>query len=245
MPFEILIKTFLRPKCLRRLIRSIRAYYPDVTIRICDDAGGEEIKGKNIHFHRLPFMSGLAMGKNYMVSKCEAPYFITMDDDYIVIKETDLGTLHRVISSDTDIAVVAGRVKEFTGVIRYGMGHLKVEYDEVKGRKITRYYYGDNAPKVEIKDVVCVPCRMTPQLIMGDKRLWELHNIKWRDELKRAEHLPFFLDLPHNMVRCYVVPDVLIGHMPFKYLEYAKYKNNMLYHNMVYEHKIAYKVVYK
>jgi len=246
--YEILVKTFLRFPCVKRLIRSIRTYYPDITIRICDDGNGEEIKGERIIYHRLPYYSGLAVGKNFLVQKCETPYFITMDDDFIVIKETDLNKLHKIISSSDNIAIASGRIKEFNKdmeeYIRYGAGHLEVTYSEKEGRKITRYYYGDNAPKETVNEIECIPCRITPQLIMGNKALWRKYNIKWRDELKRAEHLPFFLDLPLQ-VKCYVVPEVMIGHMPFKSKEYAKYKDNNIYHKMIYERKISYKVLYQ
>lgn len=238
--YEILIKSFLRPDCVKRLIESIRKFYPDVTVRVCDDGDLKEVDGAILH--KLPFYSGLAVGKNYLVQQVKTPYFVLLDDDFIVTSETDLDKLRKIAYSATDIAVVAGQIRE-NGEIKVGRGHLEVDYSEKYGRRLTRYYYGNMAPKISIAGTICIPCRMTSQIIMGNKELWNRYNIKWRDELKRAEHYVFFLDLP-KQVRCYCVPEVIVDHKPDRSEKYDKYRNNDLYHRMTQERVMVFKSIY-
>lgn len=245
MQFEILIKTFLRPKCLKRLIDSIKKYYPEVVIRVCDD-GNYSYKPEGVEYYKLPFFSGLAVGRNYLVSKVKAPYFVFMDDDHVITKETDLDKFYKVITSANDIGIVGGRIREgyHNNDLRYGIGHLEVTYSEDKGRETTRYYYGLNAPTSIINGVTVISCRIVPQVMMCSKSLFDKYNIHWRDELKRAEHLPFFIDYPHQL-KCYGVPSVVFLHKPDIPNEYKKYKDLDLYHRMVYERKMKYEVLYK
>jgi len=79
MPIEILIKSFLRPECVMRLVNSIRQFYPHIVIRICDDGYLEYCPSAIIY--KLPFYSGLAVGKNYLISLCETPYLLHFSGD--------------------------------------------------------------------------------------------------------------------------------------------------------------------
>lgn len=242
MEFEILIKSFLRPDCLKRAVASIRKFYPNVLIRICDDGHLDKFEGDNIVFYKLPFYSGASVGRNFLVSKVEKPYFLMMDDDMIFTEDTSLHKVLRVLSSSRDIGVVGGRVRE-NGTIRLGVGRLEVDYTEKYGRRITRYYYGDKTPTGRINDIEVISCRMLPAMYMCKKALFNVYNIKWRDELKRSAHYPFFLDLPLQ-IRVFCASEVIIDHKPETNPEYDKYKKNNIYYRMICERIVIYKTIY-
>jgi len=242
MPIEILIKSFLRPECVMRLVNSIRQFYPHIVIRICDDGYLEYCPSAIIY--KLPFYSGLAVGKNYLISLCETPYFVLCDDDFIFTKYTDLKKMLAVISSANDIAVVGGQISNKKGSIKLGYGHIEVSYNEKQGRVLTRYYYGKNAPSEMINGINCISCRMLSSFIMGSKEVWKKNNIKWRDELKRADHIPFYLDLPLN-VKCYSIPDIIIDHRHNTNSAYDKYREDKIYHRMVGERITNYRTIYE
>ncbi len=239
---EILVKSFLRPSCVERLVRSIRRYYPKITIRVCDDGNLDYLH--DVILHKLPFYSGLSVGRNFLLSKVETPYFVMCDDDWVFTKDTKLEKLYAVISAFDDVGIVGGMIQLPDGNLREGFGHLEVTYSEKEGRKLTRYYYGNKATSVSIKGVKCYPCRMTSNFFMGNTQLFRDFNVHWRDELKRNEHLPFFLDFP-PLLKIFAVPEVSIRHEHRTNKRYQKYKDNNLYWRMVCERKIVFKRLYE
>lgn len=93
----ILIKTFERPLCVAALISSIRKFYPDASILVCDDSretlypdGCEPIEG--VTWLTLPYENGhtLGAGRNYLIEKAETPYVFLCDDDHKFVRGTDL-----------------------------------------------------------------------------------------------------------------------------------------------------------
>lgn len=70
----ILIKTFLRPNVVKRLLASIEKYYPDVKVIVLDD----------------PDDMGVSEGRNRLVDMCETEYCLILDDDCIITDKTDL-----------------------------------------------------------------------------------------------------------------------------------------------------------
>jgi len=240
--YEILIKSFYRRNCLKRCIRSIRDYYPNTTIRICDDSNIRPITGKNIHWYKLPHYSGLAVGKNFLRNLVETPYFVHVDDDMIFTEETNLDKM-LLVANKTAPSIVGGYIKEEDG-IRHGPGDVSVQYNELEGRVLTRRYYGNKAPSTVINNIRCIPCRCLPSFIMGNKNTFYHYNIHWRDELKRCDHIPFYLDLPKE-IACYAIPSVTINHRPENSKEYKSFKDNDLYKRMVGERKTVYETIYQ
>ncbi len=241
LPVEIHIKSFLRHDSLENSINSIRRYYPDITIRVCDDGHLKPYRN-DIILHKLPFYSGISVGRNFMAQRCKQPYFMIWDDDFIATELTKLEKLLEVMRSSRHNGIVGCKVRE-AGCIRKGEGHLEVTYDEVTGRTLTRYFYGANVPYEMIEGIKSIPCRMVTGGYLCSKRLFNEYNIHWRDEMKRSDHYPFFLDLPPQ-VKCYCVPDVMIDHYPSCEGEYKRYKSNTMYHRMVGERKVIFKTIY-
>jgi len=239
---EIILPSFLREECLERCYKSIRGYYKDIVIRICDD-GNMSDPGWDAVFYKFPFYSGVSAKRNFLVQQVKTPYFLTLDDDHVFTEKTDLAALMRVIESNESVGVVGCTITQ-GGARRFDAGHLEVTYSEEEGRRITRYTYGEKAPLVKVAGVDCIDCRMLSGIFICNTGFFRKYGIKWRDEMKRSDHYPFFLDFP-NWLKIYCVPSVEIGHIPDRPEEYMLYKGNDMYHRMSRERVCRFKRLYE
>jgi glycosyltransferase involved in cell wall biosynthesis len=92
----VLIKTFERPDCLRRLVASIRRFYPRIPILVVDDSR-EPLdlvrEGVTRYLHE-PYNS-LSSGRNFGLRHVETPYVLVIDDDMVFGRKTDIGRMLR------------------------------------------------------------------------------------------------------------------------------------------------------
>ncbi len=245
--FEILIKSFLRMDCLKKLLNSIIRYHPNITVRIADDSVPEKdldpsfkeqkvlkkmlierkeivkfvSKNPNLHFYSLSFDSGLSAGRNFLVNKVEAPYFVLMEDDFVVTKKTDLYKLHQVIKSDKDIVVVGGGVADWGESTRRRRPGRLVKGSDGNYHKIL---LGMNCPRVDVAGVKCIPCRYVPNFFMGNIELFRKYELKWEEELKIGnEHAIFFINLPTEL-KVYYTGECIIDHWTSRNLLYRRFR---------------------
>ena len=115
----IVIKTFERPECLKRLVASIRRYYPLIKIIIADDSKSPAtLQDENIEICTMPFASGNSKGRNFAVARVKTKYFMTLDDDFIFTEKTSLRKRYDILET-TDIDLVGSNVDD--GQKRPGM----------------------------------------------------------------------------------------------------------------------------
>jgi len=245
--FEILIKSFLRMGCLKRLLDSIIKHYPSIVVRIADDSVPEKhiayppkqqsvlervlrerkeivefvSQYPNLHFYSLPFDSGLSAGRNFLVDKVETPYFVIMDDDFVVTKRTDLNKLHQVIESDKDIVLVGGRVADKgTSSRRRRPGKLVKRPDG----NYVKVLLGVNCPRIDVAGVKCILCRYVPNFFMASAKLIRKHELKWEEELKIGnEHAIFFITMPTEL-KIYYTGECTVDHWPSRNLLYRRFR---------------------
>ncbi|XP_040187689.1 beta-1,4 N-acetylgalactosaminyltransferase 2-like isoform X1 [Rana temporaria] len=106
----IATKTFLRYDMLRKLIKSIRLYYPDIKVIVADDNDElEKIEDPNVEQYFMPFAKGWFAGRNLAVSQVTTKYFLWVDDDFLFTEETKIEKLVDVLEG-TDLDVVGGNV---------------------------------------------------------------------------------------------------------------------------------------
>ena len=114
----IIVKTFLRPNCIKRFIKSVRLYYPKITILVCDDSDkplyNNNYENDNVIWYTLPFNSGVSIGRNLLLSKVKTKYFITCDDDLIFDKNTIIDILYETIEN-TNFDIISGIMGQDNG----------------------------------------------------------------------------------------------------------------------------------
>ena len=102
----LFIKTFERPKSLKRLLKSIHCYYPEISILIVDDSKTQIKESEllsihtNLQYYHVDYDVGLSKGRNIGLSKIETKFFVLLDDDFYFTKNTDLIKLVSVIDNN-------------------------------------------------------------------------------------------------------------------------------------------------
>ncbi len=87
--FTFIVKAFMRPRCLERLLLSVRSFYPDIRIIVADDSRHITKTPRVKHdLIKLPYDSGEGYGRQALMQKIDTPYFVQLDDDFIFSKKT-------------------------------------------------------------------------------------------------------------------------------------------------------------
>ncbi|XP_043929412.1 beta-1,4 N-acetylgalactosaminyltransferase 2-like [Protopterus annectens] len=106
----ITTKTFLRYHKLKTLIRSIRKFYPNMTIIVADDNDNpEKIEDPHLEQYFMPFAKGWFAGRNLAVSQVTTKYFLWVDDDFLFTEKTKIEKLVKVLE-ETPLDLVGGAV---------------------------------------------------------------------------------------------------------------------------------------
>lgn len=118
---DFVIKTFLRPVALQRLIVSIRKYYPTARVTVADDGNLRSCRDSassvccsiidatpDLRLLELPFASGVAPGRNSLVKESSRPFLLFLDDDFEFTEVTNIKRMWDRLIADPEVGVVAG-----------------------------------------------------------------------------------------------------------------------------------------
>ena len=172
------IKTFERPKTLRRLLKSIRALYPGLRIIVVDDSKAP-VESAGVETLTLPYDSGVSVGRNAALERVTTDYLLLLDDDFIFNRHTRVLPVLRKLEQHTEIDIIGGDVI-------YLPFYRRIDYQQAT-------LYPTNAtPVIE-------PGSEIGGLVIMDKvanfyiaRTASLRRIRWDPLLKRMEHADFF-----------------------------------------------------
>ncbi len=93
-----IIKTFERPQCVAKLVRSIRRFYPELKIIVGDDSL-EATPIADAEYLRLPNDCGISAGRNALLAQVRTPYFLLLDDDTEFTAATRIERLLELVAS--------------------------------------------------------------------------------------------------------------------------------------------------
>ena len=103
------IKTFQRPRQVRRLVRSIRRVQPDLPILVVDDnETPSPVKGADLL--AMPYNSGISAGRNAALEQIDTPFFLLLDDDFVFTRRTAVAPAVEFLLAHPDVDIVGGRV---------------------------------------------------------------------------------------------------------------------------------------
>jgi glycosyltransferase involved in cell wall biosynthesis len=224
-----IIKTFQRPDTVRRLVQSIRQYYPDLRIIVGDDSTEpQEVPGAELL--ALPFDIGLSAGRNRLVDAVETEYTLLLDDDFVFEPDTRIELLLKPLDDGLDL--VSGRVGgcEYHGML-------------MRQDRTLHYLFRQKRRTVHGHD--CYD--MTWNFFVA--RTARLKELRWDEGLKVAEHTDFFLRgtmLPKPLLVGHV-PEVNVGHIQEKNATYAKYRERGMYYAIRFfqKHDLVRSISYK
>ena len=105
----MLVKTFLRPRTLHRLLTSVRRFYPALPIIVVDDRPADQpIPGVETVIR--PYDSGLSVGRMEGLKRVQTPYVLLLDDDFVFYRHTRLGQALDLIQQHATIDIMGGAV---------------------------------------------------------------------------------------------------------------------------------------
>jgi len=218
----ILVKTYERPDSLRRLVESVRGFYPRIPIVVIDDsrAALDPVPGGVTRYIHLPHDSvGLAGGRNVGLRHVETDYVVICDDDMVFGRKTDLRKLLATVE-ETRFDLVAARWMDHDPWRSIRLGHRRFEgtYELADGNLIRHLGIArgrmDGLP---VYDVV-------PNFFIA--RVDALGEEPWDAELNFLEHVDFFMTLKDRGLTCTVCDDVVVYHYPALPTHYAGVRSN-------------------
>lgn len=205
-----IIKTFNRPKCVYRLLDSIKKHTPSLKICVADDGDKKLDIDESIHL-KLPYDIGLSAGRNRALEHIDTDYFLLLDDDLKFHKDTDINKLFK-IHLDNDLDVTAGDYLKKDGSRQSWHGTIELGYQSVK---ISRGIIS-NEGNFQL-------CDMVHNFFIGHRQ--KVLNIGgWDEDLKLNEHGEFFIRLKKNNWRIGYVPSVTAYHLQESPGNYSKYR---------------------
>lgn len=211
---DIGIKSFLRPKALLRLLRSIRTYYPSVTITVCDDGGlsqSRDDESRNCMtiidsdphttLVELPFDSGVSAGRNALVERTSRSYILFLDDDFVFTADTRLARMLGRMEEDSTLGVVAGQCIDVAGgarTVRASRGSLRVVESVL-----------NHDTQLSEEALLC-HTDYFPTFALVRREVFR-EGVQWRGGIG-GEHYDFCLQIKHSRWKAAIDSSVVIEH---------------------------------
>jgi glycosyltransferase involved in cell wall biosynthesis len=172
------IKTFQRPRQVRRLVASIRRVQPDLPIIVVDD-NREPTPIPGTELLAMPFNSGISAGRNAALRRVETPYVLLLDDDFVFTRQTALAGPLATIEAVTDIDILGGAVVNLPDFSVNDYSRIAMNGHPAAPRFALGSTVGGLAVHAKV-----------PNFFVG--RTERVLSVGWTEELKVLEHAEFF-----------------------------------------------------
>lgn len=231
-----IVTTFNRPDCLYKLIDSFCALYPDIELLIGNQNKEPiQVNYDNVKVIQLPYDCGLSYARNELVKCVKTEFTLLLEDDFVMLKNTNLYDMMEVFSADKNIGLVGGRLFKNNRIFSY-----------------EKYLFILNKILVSIDWQKCVDSSIIQQHKIGTitfgicdiiynfflAKTEVLKQYPWDVKHKiHSEHLDYFLNLKLNSdVKIAFMPNIIIGHdHPINDdIDYLKFRERM-YYNYIYD----------
>jgi len=173
----LIIKTFERPRVVRRLVASIFRHYPTANIIVVDDSQSPQ-KLEGVTTITMPYDSGTSAGRNAAIEKVDTNYILLLDDDYVFSRRQKLGLLIEQMNKYPNIDILGGRVIDLPFYILHDF-HLKPVHSSAEPKIPIGTLLGDNLVAHKVQNYFIA-------------RTEALREVPWNNALKTYEHTEFF-----------------------------------------------------
>ncbi|XP_039595392.1 beta-1,4 N-acetylgalactosaminyltransferase 2-like [Polypterus senegalus] len=181
----ITTKTFLRYAQLKKLIASVRQFYPEIKIIVADDSfKPQTVDEPNVEHYIMPPGKGWFAGRNLAVSQVTTKYFLWVDDDFLFTENTKIEHMVQVMEDMPELDVVGGSVDGNTFQFRlfYEQG------DEEGGCLHQQYGHFQTIPKFP-------HCTLSSGVVnFFLARTDQIQKVGFDPKLNRVAHSEFFID---------------------------------------------------
>jgi glycosyltransferase involved in cell wall biosynthesis len=217
----IVVKTFERPEALRRLVTSIRRFYPRIPIVVVDDSASPlERSLDHVEMVRLPFRSGVSAGRNAGVAAARTDLVLITDDDMVFTRRTSLERMVDTLRT-TPFDLVSCRWFEYDPWRGVARGERR--YEGTVDLRDDAYVHTIGASRGEIAGLPVYD--ITHQFFVFSRN--RVGSQLWDERLKvDADHLDLFLALRARQLLSTRLPDVWVDHRPELPPSYQPYRED-------------------
>lgn len=233
-----IVPSFLRDECLRKLITSLRQYYPTLKLIVGYQGKHIDIEDKYTDIVYLPEDCGLSYSRNKLVEKVNTDFTLLLDDDFEFCEATYLEKMMEIFIADEKIGIVGGRLKEKGNIKSYEKYFIFVN-DIISSIKWNLLYQNKVIDYSKINYTNFGYADIIFNFFIAKTSV--LAKYTWDNKHKiHSEHLDYFLNLRLNSnIKVAFVPDVHIIHSPVANKRFSEYRTRMFY-DLIYK-KYAYK----
>jgi len=173
-----LVKTFERPYALKRLVASVRRFYPALAIVVVDDSR-EPAPLEGVRTVVLPYDTGISEGRNQGLRHVETRYVLLLDDDFVFYRHTRLAPALALMDENPGIDIMGGVVVDLPLFRKQGIPQGGL-------------FPTSAAPAVPPGSSIggLAVCAKVPNFFIA--RAGRLALVPWDPRLKRMEHADFF-----------------------------------------------------
>jgi hypothetical protein len=172
------IKTFERPHCCLRLVRSLQRLFPAMPIVTVDDSR-EPRKIPGTMTVTLPFDSGVGAGRQAGLDAVRTPFMLNLDDDFLLYGRTNLSAALDALMRHPELDLVGGRVIDLPLFITHDFRNAFLLPTSAQSKIAP----GARLGAVEVLDKV-------PNFFLA--RTDAVRSVGWDSRLKRLDHAEFF-----------------------------------------------------
>jgi glycosyltransferase involved in cell wall biosynthesis len=229
----IMIKTFLRPDMLERIINSIGNYQEKnkvifKSIIVGDDSPPKILKEDqeiikqcklnyphlSIIYKKYEFNIGCAEGRNRMIKKIETPYFLYCDDDYIFDPNCNINKALSLIKKQ-QLDILGGWVNNKQSNNINNPYTLNGKFQKFGNRTVCNIKT-DGFPDLEYYDYLI-------NFYIG--KTSKIREVLWDPELKTEEHSDFFWRAYKKGLKTAFTKELFITHHHVSNPKYEKFRS--------------------
>jgi hypothetical protein len=199
----VMVTTFQRPGCVVQLLKSIRHYFPQLPILVCDSSteplfDDGQVVQPGITWLRLPneLEHTVGAGRNHLIRQVKTEYFFLCDDDHVFTRDTDMEAMHRFLERH-DYDLVGG----CQGREDYGTAIFD-ERDRVVYQRFYKHY--------GLVEAGVVRCDRVSNSYLA--RTGPVRELLWEHRVYASEHAEFFLRASRRGLKIAQMGGVYVRH---------------------------------
>lgn len=207
----MVVKTFERPKAVRRLIKGARSVFRGRVIVADDSREPLTELGPDVDVLALPFNVGLSAGRNAALDEVQTEYVFVTDDDVVFTAATDIVAMMLYLDAHPDVDIVAPRLVNLPWLYAHDRGSSPLFAGALPPLR----------PFGEVIDGAVVVPKVANVFLA---RTAPLRTIRWDDKLRLVEHRDFFTRASGRLV-CVQADGVQAYHVRTPYdANYMRYR---------------------
>ncbi|MBN8625474.1 MAG: glycosyltransferase [Planctomycetes bacterium] len=177
------ITCFDRPEHLKRLVQSIRMFYPEARVVVADNGLRSTPVPFGVRYLRLPVDCGLSAARNALIDALDTDLMLLLEEDFQFADETCIEKFLDILDHDEEVGFVGGSVYQEGRKLEYAV-------DLHRFRDTLHLEPSRRDTRVTPTGTTYRHCDMC--LNFGLFRREMLREHRWPEDLKLGEHAAYF-----------------------------------------------------